>query len=276
VLQNTDATDATNLTTASVVLSGGLAVTKQFRVGGAANLSENVTIATGKSLTVDTITATAATISVTKPIVVSAGNYIDAPTLRYGGTDILARANTWTARQTIAFSENGSLFPFVCRNTSNGTAAIMRAVFSNDAENGFDLRAYSSTSTATALGEAMANAAFLSVAGSGPTKLLLGTTTAVPVIIGVNNAARIKIPSGSATEIVGSTFVSGGTATTAGATEVTVGAGVVDVGVSLRYRGTKVVGAQGAAVADATDATSVIARLNDLLARMRAHGLIAT
>lgn len=38
----------------------------------------------------------------------------------------------------------------------------------------------------------------------------------------------------------------------------------------------KVVGNQGALVADATDAPSVILRLNELLARCRAHGLIAT
>lgn len=44
----------------------------------------------------------------------------------------------------------------------------------------------------------------------------------------------------------------------------------------LSFGGTPVVGAQGAAVADATDATSVILRLNELLARLRAHGLIAT
>jgi hypothetical protein len=37
----------------------------------------------------------------------------------------------------------------------------------------------------------------------------------------------------------------------------------------------QVVGSQGAAVADATDAASVILRLNELLARCRAHGLIA-
>lgn len=43
------------------------------------------------------------------------------------------------------------------------------------------------------------------------------------------------------------------------------------------YNGTtKVLGAQGAAVADATDAASAITQLNALLARMRAHGLIAT
>lgn len=39
---------------------------------------------------------------------------------------------------------------------------------------------------------------------------------------------------------------------------------------------TKVVGEQGAAVADATDAATVITQLNTLLARLRAHGLIAT
>lgn len=43
------------------------------------------------------------------------------------------------------------------------------------------------------------------------------------------------------------------------------------------YRGgTKVVGAQGAAVADATGAGDVVAQLNALLARLRTHGLIAT
>lgn len=38
----------------------------------------------------------------------------------------------------------------------------------------------------------------------------------------------------------------------------------------------QVVGAQGAAVADATGAGDVVAQLNALLARLRAHGLIAT
>ncbi len=47
----------------------------------------------------------------------------------------------------------------------------------------------------------------------------------------------------------------------------------------LAYKDTnavQVVGTQGASVADATDAASVILRLNELLARCRAHGLIAT
>ncbi|MFA5186669.1 MAG: hypothetical protein WC551_09355, partial [Patescibacteria group bacterium] len=51
---------------------------------------------------------------------------------------------------------------------------------------------------------------------------------------------------------------------------------LLDTNSAVQIYGTKVLGKQGAAVADATDAASVIARLNDLLARCRAHGLIAT
>jgi hypothetical protein len=47
-------------------------------------------------------------------------------------------------------------------------------------------------------------------------------------------------------------------------------------GGTYKVSGNQVVGARGAAVADATDAASVILRLNDLLARCRAHGLIAS
>ena len=44
----------------------------------------------------------------------------------------------------------------------------------------------------------------------------------------------------------------------------------------FKVAGTQVVGPRGAAVADATDAASAITQLNLLLARCRAHGLIAT
>lgn len=44
----------------------------------------------------------------------------------------------------------------------------------------------------------------------------------------------------------------------------------------LKIDDTQVISNQGVAVADATDADDVILRLNDLLARVRAHGLIAT
>lgn len=63
----------------------------------------------------------------------------------------------------------------------------------------------------------------------------------------------------------------GSTATLQGTFNALTGSGE-----SYKAQGIKVVGAQGAAVADATDAASVILRLNELLARIRAHGLIAT
>jgi hypothetical protein len=50
----------------------------------------------------------------------------------------------------------------------------------------------------------------------------------------------------------------------------------VDSGSVYKVNGTQVVGAQGAAVADATGSADVVAQLNALLARCRAHGLIAT
>lgn len=54
------------------------------------------------------------------------------------------------------------------------------------------------------------------------------------------------------------------------------GAGTLNLDNDLYKDGVKVVGAQGATVADATDAATAITQLNALLARIRAHGLIAT
>ena len=53
-------------------------------------------------------------------------------------------------------------------------------------------------------------------------------------------------------------------------------AGAVVTSDAFYRSGVQVVGAQGAAVADATGAGDVVAQLNTLLARLRAHGLIAT
>lgn len=49
-----------------------------------------------------------------------------------------------------------------------------------------------------------------------------------------------------------------------------------DFTTQVKVNSVKVLGAQGAAVADATDAATAITQLNALLARARAHGLIAT
>jgi hypothetical protein len=54
------------------------------------------------------------------------------------------------------------------------------------------------------------------------------------------------------------------------------GTGKINAAIGYYTNGTKVVGAQGSAVADATDATDVITQLNALLARLRTHGLIAS
>jgi hypothetical protein len=50
----------------------------------------------------------------------------------------------------------------------------------------------------------------------------------------------------------------------------------LESGMVVKVNGAQVLGAQGAAVADATDAATAITQLNTLLARLRAHGLIAT
>jgi len=97
LMLNTNATDATNLTEASVVLSGGLAVTKQLRVGGASTFSENVTIATGKSLDVGTISPSAALLSISKPIAIGATALVGTEKLRVaGGTAAIAGATDVT------------------------------------------------------------------------------------------------------------------------------------------------------------------------------------
>lgn len=54
---------------------------------------------------------------------------------------------------------------------------------------------------------------------------------------------------------------------------------VATASVGLYINGTKVVGAQGAAIADITpaaDGTTAGSAVNTILARLRAHGLIAT
>jgi hypothetical protein len=52
-------------------------------------------------------------------------------------------------------------------------------------------------------------------------------------------------------------------------------AGSINAATTFKVAGTQVVGARGAAVADATGAGDVVAQLNALLARLRTHGLIA-
>jgi hypothetical protein len=72
-------------------------------------------------------------------------------------------------------------------------------------------------------------------------------------------------------------FWTNATGSTANAERVRIQETGLDIrsGGSLLVEGTKVVGARGAAVANATDAASAVTQLNALLERLRAHGLIA-
>ncbi len=61
-----------------------------------------------------------------------------------------------------------------------------------------------------------------------------------------------------------------------GTQDMTVGGNLaLASGKGVSINGQPVLGARGAAVANATDAASAITQLNSLLARCRAHGLIA-
>jgi hypothetical protein len=76
------------------------------------------------------------------------------------------------------------------------------------------------------------------------------------------------------------TFAGGSAPGTPGSTDVLIGGGIVAVSTSIKVGANQVLGAQGAAVADASGGATVDAEartaINTLLARMRAHGAIAT
>jgi len=133
--------------------------------------------------------------------------------------------------------------------------------------------------------------------GAGAAGLLLGAGGATPMDVNLYRSAANLLKTDDSVDVVGSMDIGG-----------TLQVDKDDVGYSIRFgaaedtnlyrsaantlktddtfnvgnagglqvSGTKVVGAQGAAVADATDAASAITQLNALLARLRVHGLIAT
>lgn len=88
------------------------------------------------------------------------------------------------------------------------------------------------------------------------------------------NASGVSVGVGNLTVMVGSIATHNGSVGAYSGGYSTVIQGTMFGGVTVN--GVKVVGNQQPAVADATDATSVIARFNELLARLRTHGLIAT
>ena len=114
----------------------------------------------------------------------------------------------------------------------------------------------------------------------------VGTRTTLNLIEGSNVTLTVADNSGSdRVDVTVAASSSGGVTTfntRSGAvtlTEADVEGALTNVSfgsAQLQISGTKVVGAQGAAVADATGAGDIIAQFNACLARLRAHGLIAT
>lgn len=108
-----------------------------------------------------------------------------------------------------------------------------------------------------------------------------GTDNHVTVIAGAGSPPTVQAP--TASPLIASGFMTRGAACAVGSrsnhsvniykNDLVIA--TFDAG-SLKIDGTKVLGVQGAAVADATDNASAILRLNELLARLRTHGAIAT
>lgn len=127
-----------------------------------------------------------------------------------------------------------------------------------DATDDYRIRAYDDAGAAIDYPLTIARVAGGAVTLNRPLVVTGGTMTAPSSTQVIAAAGKLSCGDTSATSIQ-----TGGGATLGSGKALTIGT-------------TKVLGAQGAAVADATDAASVITQLNALLARCRAHGLIAT
>jgi hypothetical protein len=155
-----------------------------------------------------------------------------------GGWNALAASTT--GADNTAFGSQALSAAASLRNTAVGSSALI-GVTSGDSNTGVGRNVGSGLTT-----------------GSGNTYVGAGIAAGSS-----SEANAVRIGSGTTTR-----YLFDGTNHTLVGGYVTVGA--------VRVSGTQVVGAQGAAVADATDAASVITQLNALLARLRTHGLIAT
>lgn len=187
-----------------------------------------------------------------------------------GPKGTVIQSNLFTNVSTNTINDVNGQSVFVMNNTQNGGNAnfllhgagarglllynnrVASTNYFAGADNGADSVVYGGTGgvTVNQYGPSPRGMAFNTITGSNGTLSILGPS-------GGANLALFKDSSSTTQAVVGPN----GSFNTNG-----------DYSVS----GVKVVGARGAAVADATDAASAITQLNALLARMRAHGLIAT
>jgi hypothetical protein len=180
---------------------------------------------------------------------------------------------------------------FSAENTSGGTNATAKAVVVNDVDVTGQVTAHGSGFTGTVFGITAANyVGFLTSNDADTAGMLIGPQRTSggtrPIVFGSGTFEIARFSLGlAATGVFSVNYTLEATdSVTAGVTLASglavakkiFGGSTIDAVTSYSVNGTKVIGAQGAAVADATDAASVIARLNDLLARLRTHGLIAT
>ncbi len=179
-----------------------------------------------------------------------------------GNVPLLNAANSWSALQT--FTTAASL-----------TSVVDAVCTHGDANAGPVVRLWRQ-SPSPAANDALAEQRFLG-ANSGSAATTYADTGAV--IVSPTAAAETgeyRIRTRASGTLVDGFGVSNGARV---GTAAYMGAGTLNLATALYNAGTKVVGAQGAAVSDATGGTTVDtqarAAINDLLARLREHGLIA-
>ncbi len=190
-----------------------------------------------------------------------AGNLLD---LQVAGVSRFRAAATGAV--SVSGSENAFLGLSIVNSSSASTASAGFAVTGNNTSS-LLARTYSSGNTVAVWGITLANYSGLFSDGADSNGFLLGTLTNKPIVIGTNTAERLRIGGGGGITIADANDIAVGTSTgTKIGTATTQKLGF--------YNKAPVV--QPAAVADATDAASVITQLNLLLSRMRDLGLIAT
>jgi hypothetical protein len=199
----------------------------------------------------------------------------------------LGRANTWSAVQTISDATdstalgNGSLVTAggasIAKQLRVGTAITVSSGWSDYNYFAVFSNAESTAGLGVIVGGTVSgtvpnwqNKVVLEVNRVGTTGLIIGTISGDIEFQSSARTSRGRLTEGGVWTFTGAAP----SASSAG--ETRIGGAIVDTYTEYRVAGTKVIGAQGAAVADATGAGDVVAQLNALLARCRAHGLIAT
>jgi hypothetical protein len=130
------------------------------------------------------------------PAQVNATTHVNAPVLQIDGTNILQRANTWSALNTFERSVNATTDLMIARNANAGSSAIAVSRVRNDANvEGRWLVGGSANTTAVVGAITRSNMVELTASGTGLQALLTGTLVAgAPMIFvtgGYNERMRL-------------------------------------------------------------------------------------